>query len=152
MSCCFCLFRTWLKSTSVYCWKSKTQSTTEVPRTCTRFSLHSKRGTQLSFKCSFYISNPVFTHPKTAFSLRFPTSLLLCFSLHYTKNDPSYLFPSVVTSSLSLICVICMRLIFSRLLIYGKYCSHVETAIASLDDICKNREDVRMKLEVKSFF
>uniref|UniRef100_A0A3B3CC98 Vav guanine nucleotide exchange factor 3 n=1 Tax=Oryzias melastigma TaxID=30732 RepID=A0A3B3CC98_ORYME len=34
-----------------------------------------------------------------------------------------------------------------RLLIYGKYCSHVETAIATLDDICKNREDVRMKLE-----
>uniref|UniRef100_A0A669DS47 Vav guanine nucleotide exchange factor 3 n=1 Tax=Oreochromis niloticus TaxID=8128 RepID=A0A669DS47_ORENI len=34
-----------------------------------------------------------------------------------------------------------------RLLIYGKYCSHVETAIATLDDISKNREDVRMKLE-----
>uniref|UniRef100_A0A6Q2YRM2 Vav guanine nucleotide exchange factor 3 n=1 Tax=Esox lucius TaxID=8010 RepID=A0A6Q2YRM2_ESOLU len=34
-----------------------------------------------------------------------------------------------------------------RLLIYGKYCSHVETAIVALDDICKNREDVRMKLE-----
>uniref|UniRef100_A0A3Q4HFQ8 Vav guanine nucleotide exchange factor 3 n=1 Tax=Neolamprologus brichardi TaxID=32507 RepID=A0A3Q4HFQ8_NEOBR len=33
------------------------------------------------------------------------------------------------------------------LLIYGKYCSHVETAIATLDDISKNREDVRMKLE-----
>uniref|UniRef100_A0A6Q2XF55 Vav guanine nucleotide exchange factor 3 n=1 Tax=Esox lucius TaxID=8010 RepID=A0A6Q2XF55_ESOLU len=37
--------------------------------------------------------------------------------------------------------------ICSRLLIYGKYCSHVETAIVALDDICKNREDVRMKLE-----
>ncbi|KAM7370102.1 hypothetical protein PAMP_011383 [Pampus punctatissimus] len=34
-----------------------------------------------------------------------------------------------------------------RLLIYGKYCSHVETAIATLDGICKDREDVRMKLE-----
>uniref|UniRef100_A0A8D3E7A3 Vav guanine nucleotide exchange factor 3 n=1 Tax=Scophthalmus maximus TaxID=52904 RepID=A0A8D3E7A3_SCOMX len=34
-----------------------------------------------------------------------------------------------------------------RLLIYGKYCSHVETAIGSLDDISKDREDVRMKLE-----
>ncbi|TKS87918.1 Guanine nucleotide exchange factor VAV3 [Collichthys lucidus] len=34
-----------------------------------------------------------------------------------------------------------------RLLIYGKYCSHVETAIATLDCICKDREDVRMKLE-----
>ncbi|GLD55061.1 guanine nucleotide exchange factor VAV3, partial [Lates japonicus] len=34
-----------------------------------------------------------------------------------------------------------------RLLIYGKYCSHVETAIATLDNISKDREDVRMKLE-----
>uniref|UniRef100_A0A8C6PZN5 Vav guanine nucleotide exchange factor 3 n=1 Tax=Nothobranchius furzeri TaxID=105023 RepID=A0A8C6PZN5_NOTFU len=34
-----------------------------------------------------------------------------------------------------------------RLLIYGKYCSLVETAIVTLDSICKNREDVRMKLE-----
>ncbi|XP_063062871.1 guanine nucleotide exchange factor VAV3 isoform X2 [Engraulis encrasicolus] len=34
-----------------------------------------------------------------------------------------------------------------RLLIYGKYCSHVETAIAALDDICKEKEDVRLKLE-----
>uniref|UniRef100_W5MMP0 Vav 3 guanine nucleotide exchange factor b n=1 Tax=Lepisosteus oculatus TaxID=7918 RepID=W5MMP0_LEPOC len=34
-----------------------------------------------------------------------------------------------------------------RLLIYGKYCSHVETAIAVLDDICKEKEDVRLKLE-----
>uniref|UniRef100_A0A8D0AEE8 Vav guanine nucleotide exchange factor 3 n=1 Tax=Sander lucioperca TaxID=283035 RepID=A0A8D0AEE8_SANLU len=41
----------------------------------------------------------------------------------------------------------CMCLIRPRLLIYGKYCSHVETAIASLDDICKDREDIRMKLE-----
>ncbi|KAL1006670.1 hypothetical protein UPYG_G00075170, partial [Umbra pygmaea] len=34
-----------------------------------------------------------------------------------------------------------------RLLIYGEYCSHVETAIVALDDISKNREDVRLKLE-----
>uniref|UniRef100_H2ZVV4 Vav guanine nucleotide exchange factor 3 n=1 Tax=Latimeria chalumnae TaxID=7897 RepID=H2ZVV4_LATCH len=34
-----------------------------------------------------------------------------------------------------------------RLLIYGQYCSHVEQAIASLDSICKTREDVQMKLE-----
>uniref|UniRef100_A0A673ZJX9 Vav guanine nucleotide exchange factor 3 n=1 Tax=Salmo trutta TaxID=8032 RepID=A0A673ZJX9_SALTR len=34
-----------------------------------------------------------------------------------------------------------------RLLIYGKYCSHVETAISALDVICKDKEDVRMKLE-----
>lgn len=35
-----------------------------------------------------------------------------------------------------------------RLLIYGKYCSQVETSIAVLDDICKEKEDVRLKLEV----
>uniref|UniRef100_A0A8C5NBC8 Vav guanine nucleotide exchange factor 3 n=1 Tax=Gouania willdenowi TaxID=441366 RepID=A0A8C5NBC8_GOUWI len=34
-----------------------------------------------------------------------------------------------------------------RLLIYGKYCSHVEAAISTLDDLCRDREDVRMKLE-----
>ncbi|XP_026869081.1 guanine nucleotide exchange factor VAV3 isoform X2 [Electrophorus electricus] len=37
-----------------------------------------------------------------------------------------------------------------RLLIYGEYCSHVETAIACLDNICKDKEDVRQKLEVCS--
>uniref|UniRef100_A0A8B9HVV5 Vav guanine nucleotide exchange factor 3 n=1 Tax=Astyanax mexicanus TaxID=7994 RepID=A0A8B9HVV5_ASTMX len=37
-----------------------------------------------------------------------------------------------------------------RLLLYGKYCSQVETAIACLDDICKDKEDVRQKLEVCS--
>ncbi|XP_043941978.1 guanine nucleotide exchange factor VAV3 isoform X2 [Protopterus annectens] len=34
-----------------------------------------------------------------------------------------------------------------RLLIYGKYCSQVESAISRLDSICKSREDVRLKLE-----
>ncbi|XP_031440226.1 guanine nucleotide exchange factor VAV3 isoform X2 [Clupea harengus] len=34
-----------------------------------------------------------------------------------------------------------------KLLIYGKYCSQVETSIAVLDDICKEKEDVRLKLE-----
>uniref|UniRef100_A0A8C5NH69 Guanine nucleotide exchange factor VAV3-like n=1 Tax=Gouania willdenowi TaxID=441366 RepID=A0A8C5NH69_GOUWI len=34
-----------------------------------------------------------------------------------------------------------------RLLIYGIYCSRVEIAIAVLDLICKEKEDVRMKLE-----
>ncbi|XP_026115201.1 guanine nucleotide exchange factor VAV3-like isoform X3 [Carassius auratus] len=37
-----------------------------------------------------------------------------------------------------------------RLVLYGKYCSQVETAIACLDDICKNREDVRQMLELCS--
>lgn len=35
-----------------------------------------------------------------------------------------------------------------RLLIYGIYCSRVEIAIAVLDLICKEKEDVRLKLEV----
>ncbi|KAI9544419.1 Guanine nucleotide exchange factor vav3 [Dissostichus eleginoides] len=34
-----------------------------------------------------------------------------------------------------------------RLLIYGMYCSRVEIAIAVLDIICKEKEDVRLKLE-----
>ncbi|XP_067108736.1 guanine nucleotide exchange factor VAV3b isoform X1 [Osmerus mordax] len=34
-----------------------------------------------------------------------------------------------------------------RLLIYGIYCSRVEIAIALLDTICKEKEDVRLKLE-----
>ncbi|KAM3604664.1 uncharacterized protein V6R79_014484 [Siganus canaliculatus] len=34
-----------------------------------------------------------------------------------------------------------------RLLIYGIYCSRVELAIADLDQICKEKEDVRLKLE-----
>uniref|UniRef100_A0A671N7H7 Guanine nucleotide exchange factor VAV3-like n=1 Tax=Sinocyclocheilus anshuiensis TaxID=1608454 RepID=A0A671N7H7_9TELE len=37
-----------------------------------------------------------------------------------------------------------------RLVLYGKYCSQVESAIACLDDICKNREDVRQMLELFS--
>ena len=36
-----------------------------------------------------------------------------------------------------------------RLLIYGIYCSQVEIAIAVLDLICKEKEDVRLKLEVR---
>ncbi|XP_050989818.1 guanine nucleotide exchange factor VAV3b isoform X2 [Labeo rohita] len=34
-----------------------------------------------------------------------------------------------------------------RLLLYGKYCSHVESAISLLDFICKEKEGVRLKLE-----
>lgn len=35
-----------------------------------------------------------------------------------------------------------------RLLVYGIYCSQVELAIRFLDQICKEKEDVRLKLEV----
>lgn len=38
--------------------------------------------------------------------------------------------------------------VFIRLLIYGEYCSQVELAISILDNICKTREDVKLKLEV----
>ncbi|XP_042320331.1 guanine nucleotide exchange factor VAV3-like [Sceloporus undulatus] len=34
-----------------------------------------------------------------------------------------------------------------RLVIYGQYCSHVETAISCLDNISKTKEDVKLKLE-----
>ncbi|XP_076838398.1 guanine nucleotide exchange factor VAV3b isoform X2 [Brachyhypopomus gauderio] len=34
-----------------------------------------------------------------------------------------------------------------RLLIYGTYCGQVEAAIATLDCLCKEKEDVRLKLE-----
>ncbi|XP_056594021.1 guanine nucleotide exchange factor VAV3 [Triplophysa dalaica] len=37
-----------------------------------------------------------------------------------------------------------------RLVLYGKYCSQVESSIACLDEICKNREDVRQMLELCS--
>ena len=36
----------------------------------------------------------------------------------------------------------------SRLVIYGQYCSAVELAISSLDNIAKMKEDVKLKLEV----
>ena len=34
-----------------------------------------------------------------------------------------------------------------RLVIYGQYCSQVETAISCLDNISKTKEDVKLKLE-----
>ncbi|XP_078147675.1 guanine nucleotide exchange factor VAV3 [Centroberyx gerrardi] len=57
-------------------------------------------------------------------------------------RKPADTLSALLSSCCSFMCLVC-----SRLLIYGKYCSHVETAIAALDDICKDREDVRMKLE-----
>lgn len=44
-----CRFRNWLKFTNVYWWKSKTQCTTEVPRTSSRSSSFSKKGTPQVF-------------------------------------------------------------------------------------------------------
>lgn len=42
----------------------------------------------------------------------------------------------------------CLSLFNCRLLIYGIYCSQVEVAISFLDHICKEKEDVCLKLEV----
>uniref|UniRef100_A0A8C2R5M9 Vav guanine nucleotide exchange factor 3 n=1 Tax=Capra hircus TaxID=9925 RepID=A0A8C2R5M9_CAPHI len=39
-----------------------------------------------------------------------------------------------------------------RLVIYGQYCSGVESAISSLDYISKTKEDVKLKLEVPVYF
>ena len=44
--------------------------------------------------------------------------------------------------------LLCLCFPVDRLLIYGIYCSQVEIAIAVLDLICKEKEDVRLKLEV----
>ena len=37
---------------------------------------------------------------------------------------------------------------FYRLLIYGQYCSHMETAQKTLDDLIATREEVKVKVEV----
>lgn len=37
----------------------------------------------------------------------------------------------------------------NRLLLYGHYCSQVETATKHLDKLSSMREDIRMKLEVR---
>lgn len=39
-----------------------------------------------------------------------------------------------------------------RLVIYGQYCSGVESAISNLDYISKTKEDVKLKLEVPIYF
>lgn len=39
---------------------------------------------------------------------------------------------------------------FPRLLIYGKYCSHMEYAQTTLNHLIANREDVRQKVEVSA--
>lgn len=36
-----------------------------------------------------------------------------------------------------------------RLLLYGRYCSQVETATKHLDKLSNMREDIKMKLEVR---
>lgn len=38
-----------------------------------------------------------------------------------------------------------------RLLIYGQYCSHMENAQKTLDEVIATREDVKIKVEVMSF-
>lgn len=36
----------------------------------------------------------------------------------------------------------------TRLLIYGQYCSHMENAQKTLDELIATREDVKIKVEV----
>lgn len=38
----------------------------------------------------------------------------------------------------------------TRLLIYGQYCSHMENAQKTLDELIATREDVKIKVEVGS--
>lgn len=38
---------------------------------------------------------------------------------------------------------------FTRLLIYGQYCSHMENAQKTLDELIATREDIKVKVEVK---
>jgi len=41
---------------------------------------------------------------------------------------------------------------FCRLLIYGQYCSHMENAQKTLDELIATREDVKCKVEVGSYY
>uniref|UniRef100_A0AAR2J748 Vav guanine nucleotide exchange factor 3 n=1 Tax=Pygocentrus nattereri TaxID=42514 RepID=A0AAR2J748_PYGNA len=78
-------------------------------------------------------------------------SIEKCISLLLQRlvvQDAQQLKKRVEHKGISLI--LAYLILCSRLLIYGKYCSHVETAIACLDGICKDKEDVRQKLEVCS--
>ena len=73
-----------------------------------------------------------------------------CFGWSYLTVDLSRWI-----SSSALILPFCPQLSFSfpfRLVIYGQYCSGVESAISSLDYISKTKEDVKLKLEVPVYF
>lgn len=69
--------------------------------------------------------------------------------LHHIQREVSILFKYGVYSKVNVATTSKFKIFCcDRLLIYGKYCSQVETAIALLDYMCKDKEDVRMKLEV----
>lgn len=46
----------------------------------------------------------------------------------------------------------CFTVSILRLLIYGQYCSHMENAQKTLDELIATREDVKIKVEVMSCF
>lgn len=41
-----------------------------------------------------------------------------------------------------------MTVSLTRLLIYGQYCSHMENAQKTLDELIATREDIKIKVEV----
>lgn len=45
----------------------------------------------------------------------------------------------------------CCFVSLTRLLIYGQYCSHMENAQKTLDELIATREEVKIKVEVMSF-
>lgn len=60
---------------------------------------------------------------------------------------PAALQPGASFSSASSTLLLCLKP-SRRLLLYGSYCSQVETATKHLDKLSSQREDIRMKLEV----
>uniref|UniRef100_A0AAQ5YWF7 Vav 3 guanine nucleotide exchange factor b n=1 Tax=Amphiprion ocellaris TaxID=80972 RepID=A0AAQ5YWF7_AMPOC len=79
---------------------------------------------------------------------------LVCTEITFFLNIPvsstHYLMADVQDSILNKNALNLYQIFISykeRLLIYGIYCSRVEIAIAVLDLICKEKEDVRLKLE-----
>lgn len=66
------------------------------------------------------------------------------------KNKQLYVWAEdgVWLKTKKLIVLLYLVLCSFRLVIYGQYCSQVETAISCLDNISKTKEDVKLKLEV----
>jgi len=48
----------------------------------------------------------------------------------------------------SVLTVVCRLVSSARLLIYGQYCSHMENAQKTLDELIATREDVKITVEV----
>lgn len=57
--------------------------------------------------------------------------------------------PSVAVAPTGRLSVVICCPLPRRLLLYGRYCSQVETATKHLDKLSNMREDIKMKLEVR---